>query len=277
MAQGPLVFLVTGCSSGIGRATAEMAASRGHRVFATARDPESIDGLRAAGAVETLRLDVTRPDEIRGAIAKIEKEAGRLDVVVNNAGYAQMGPVEDISLERWRAEFDANFFGTIAVTQAALPLMRRRHSGTIVNIGSVAGRIAYPFGGAYCSSKHALEALSDALRLEVERFGIRVVLIEPGPILTRFGERVEREVNEMARNPDSPYHDVYDAAFTRFRKESRNGAAPPEAVARAVLKAAEAKRPSARYAVTAFAKVFLFARRLVPDALMDAVMRAKFR
>jgi NAD(P)-dependent dehydrogenase (short-subunit alcohol dehydrogenase family) len=144
-------------------------------------------------------------------------------------------------------------------------------------MGSIAGRIAYPFGGAYCASKFAVEAISDALRLEVERFGIRVVLVEPGPIRTHFGERVEAEVEPLAHDPESPYHAWYEKAFERFRRETRVGSLPPEAVARVVLEAATRRRPRARYLVTWPAKLFAFAKRIVPDSLLDAGMRSKFR
>ncbi|HET9794929.1 MAG TPA: SDR family oxidoreductase [Thermoanaerobaculia bacterium] len=275
MTPGPLVFLVTGCSSGIGRATAIAAAEAGHRVFATGRRPESIADL--GRGIETLALDVTDDAAIHRAVSDVIALAGRIDVLVNNAGYGQMGTVEDIALARWRAEYDVNVFGLIAVTQAVLPHMRARRTGRVINIGSIAGRIAYPFGAAYCSSKFAVEAISDALRLEVERFGIRVVLVEPGPIRTHFGERVEAEVEPLSHDPDSPYHAWYEKAFARFRRETRVGSLPPEAVARVVLSAATRRRPRARYLVTWPAKVFAFAKRIVPDAVMDMGMRSKFR
>lgn len=275
MTDAPLVFLVTGCSSGIGRATALAAAAAGHRVFATARRLESIADL--GSGIEPLALDVTDGEAIGRAVSEIVSRAGRIDVLVNNAGYGQMGTVEDITLARWRAEFDVNVFGLIAVTQAVLPRMRARRFGRVIHIGSIAGRIAYPFGAAYCASKFAVEAISDALRLEVERFGIRVVLIEPGPIHTHFGERVEREVEPLSRAEASPYHAWYEKAYARFRRESRVGALPAEAVARVVLRAATARRPRARYLVTWPAKLFAFVKRFLPDALMDAGMRAKFR
>ncbi|HKB71384.1 MAG TPA: SDR family oxidoreductase [Thermoanaerobaculia bacterium] len=275
MAERSQVFFITGCSSGIGRATAIAAAEAGHRVFATARRPESIADL--GRGIETLALDVTDSRAIHRAVSDAIARAGRIDVLVNNAGFGQMGTVEDIAVARWRAEFDVNVFGTIEVTQAVLPHMRARRSGRVVNIGSIAGRIAYPFGAAYCASKYALEAISDALRLEVERFGIRVVLVEPGPIRTRFGERVEHEVEPIAADTESPYHSWYVKAFERFRRETRIGSLPPEAVARVVLKAAGRRRPRARYLVTWPAKLFAFAKRIVPDAVMDAGMRSKFR
>jgi NAD(P)-dependent dehydrogenase (short-subunit alcohol dehydrogenase family) len=275
VAKRRLVFLITGCSSGIGHAIAAAAVRRGHRVFATARHPESIADL--GSTADTLSLDVTDSASIHAAAAEAVARAGRIDVLVNNAGYGQMGTVEDISMAQWRAEYDVNVFGLIETTKAVLPVLRRQQSGYIVNIGSIAGRIAYPFGGPYCSSKFAVEAISDALRLEVEPFGIRVVLIEPGPIRTRFNDRVKSEVDPLVHNPASPYHARYESAFERFRRESSMGALPPEAVARVVLKAVSMRKPRARYLVTAPAKIAAFAKRFIPDSLMDAVMRSKFR
>ncbi|MGH9442651.1 MAG: SDR family oxidoreductase [Thermoanaerobaculia bacterium] len=270
----PLVFLITGCSSGIGRAIASGAAAAGHRVFATARNRDSMAQL---GGVETLVLDVTRPESIRAAVAEVLSGAGRIDVLVNNAGYAQMGTVEDLPISKWREEFDVNVFGTVELTQAVLPAMRKQGGGTIVMIGSIGGRISYPFGGAYCASKFALEAISDALRLEVSPFGIRVVLMEPGPINTRFAETAESGAQPFASDARSPYHAAYTNAFALFRKETTAGALPPEAVSRAVLRAVERKHPPARVLVTLPAKVGSLAKRLLPDRWIDFGMRQKFR
>jgi NAD(P)-dependent dehydrogenase (short-subunit alcohol dehydrogenase family) len=271
------VFLVTGSSSGIGRAIVETAARSGHRVFATARNPAALSGIAREGVLEPLALDVTSSEQIHQAVESAVSRAGRIDVLVNNAGFGQMGAVEDIPLERWRAEFDVNFFGLIEMTRAVLPTMRRQGGGCVVNIGSIAGKIAYPFGGPYCASKFALEALSDALRLEVERFGIRVVLVDPGPITTRFGDRVREETAAITADPRSAYHDLYASAHERFRKESALSERPPEAVARIVLRAAASRRPRARYMVTPMARIFALAKRFCPDFVLDAVMRRKFR
>src|SRR5512134_883364 len=182
------VILVTGCSTGIGRATALEAAARGHRVFASARRPESVAGLAAKG-ITPVALDVTAPASIAEAVGEVLRSESRIDALVNNAGYGQYGAVEDVSPEEWRAQFEVNVFGALAVLRAVLPAMGRARGGTIVNVSSVAGRVAVPFAGAYSASKHALEAISDALRVELSPWGIRVVLVEPGPISTRFGDR----------------------------------------------------------------------------------------
>jgi NAD(P)-dependent dehydrogenase (short-subunit alcohol dehydrogenase family) len=274
MANASLVFLITGCSSGIGRATASGAAAAGHRVFATARRPESIADL---AGTEHLALDVTDPASIRRAVQECLSRAGRIDVLVNNAGYGQMGPVEDIPVSKWKEEFEVNFFGIIEMTQAVLPAMRQQGSGTIVMIGSIGGLISYPFGGPYCASKYALEALTDALRLEVRPFGVGVVLIEPGPIRTHFAETAEQSARPFASNPQSAYHPTYEKAFTRFAKETTIGALPPEAVARAVLRAVRRRRPPIRLLITAPARIGAIAKRLLPGRVMDFGMRRKFR
>ena len=272
----PLVFLVTGSSSGIGRAIAVEAARAGHRVFASARRPEAIEGLRSE-RLTPLALDVVDGSSVTRAVEEVVEAAGRIDVLVNNAGWGQMGTVEDIPMERWKAEFDVNVFGLVRVTQAALPHMREKGRGWIVNIGSIAGRLSYPFGGAYCASKYAVEAISDALRLEVERFGIRVVLIEPGPIESKFADRAEAEVDSLAHDASSAYADLYETAYSRFRRETKAGSLPAEAVAAIVLRAVASRRPRARYLVTRPAKLFALGKRLLPDRVLDAGMRAKFR
>ena len=162
--SAPQAVLITGCSSGIGRATALEAASRGHRVFATARDRAGLEELAGLSGIGALPLDVTDPESIRRAVEAAAARTGRIDALVNNAGYAQYGAVEDVSPEEWRRQFDVNLFGAIEVTRAVLPAMRQARGGTIVNVSSIAGKIAIPFSAPYSASKHALEAVSDALR-----------------------------------------------------------------------------------------------------------------
>src|SRR6266511_2515234 len=200
------VILITGCSSGIGRATAIEAAARGHRVFATARIPETLRDLESRGRIRALALDVTDAASIRDAVASVLAEAGHVDALVNNAGYGQYGAAEDVTAEEWRRQFDVNLFGAIEAARAVLPAMREKRRGTIVNVSSVAGKIAIPFAAPYCASKHALEAFSDALRVEVAPFGIRVAVIEAGPIETRFGDRARAVVDAIeAANPRTRY------------------------------------------------------------------------
>jgi len=270
------VILITGCSTGIGKATALAAAVRGYRVYATARDPESLRDLEGRGQVRALPLDVTDSGSIRGAFATLLGEAGRLDVLVNNAGYGQYGAVEDVTAEEWRREFDVNLFGAIEVTRAALPTMRQARRGTIVNISSVAGKIAIPFAAPYCASKHALEAVSDALRVEVSPFGIRVVVIEPGPIQTRFGERARASVARFLGSP-GPYSAFYKNAERAMDTDFQAGKLPAEAVARVILEAIESPRPKTRYPVGRMARIFIPMRALLSDRLLDRRMKKTLR
>jgi NAD(P)-dependent dehydrogenase (short-subunit alcohol dehydrogenase family) len=272
----PPVVLITGCSSGIGKATALAAAARGHRVYATARDPESLRELAGGGRIRTLALDVTDTGSIGRAVASVLGEAGRLDVLVNNAGYGQYGAVEEVTAEEWRREFDVNLFGAVEVTRAVLPAMRQRRSGTIVNVSSVAGKIAIPFAGPYCASKHALEAVSDSLRVEVAPFGIRVVVIEAGPIATRFGERARASVARMLGSP-GPYSAFYKNAERAMDTDFQAGKLPPEAVARVIVNAIESEKPKTRYRITRIASVLIFLRRFLPDRSFDRRMKRILR
>ena len=183
------VVLITGCSTGIGRATATHLAASGYTVIATARRVEDLADLAAAGC-RTLALDVTDEGSMRAAVDAVEASHGRIDVLVNNAGYSQSGAVESVPLARTRAQFETNVFGPLRLTQLVLPGMRRRRAGRIVNVSSMGGRLVFPGGGVYHASKYALEALSDALRYELRPFGIAVVLIEPGLIRTNFAATV---------------------------------------------------------------------------------------
>jgi len=268
------VILISGCSSGIGRAAAIEAARRGHRVFASARDPQSIASLGAqAGAqIQSLRLDVQDAASCAAAVQSVLAEAGRLDALVNNAGFAQYGSVEDVSIERWQAQFDVNVYGALRLTQAALPAMRRARSGTIVNVSSVGGKVSIPFASPYCSAKHALEAISDALRVEVSPFGIRVVVVEPGTITTRFEERARREADPFLKGT-GPYSTFYVGAEHAMDVDLRKGELPPEAVARVIVDAIESERPRTRYAVTLLARLLIPLRRLLPDRYFDWQMR----
>ena len=268
------VVLVTGSSSGIGRAVAVEAAKRGHLVFASARRTEDVADLARPGSIEPLALDVTDAASIERAVAEVVRKAGSLDALVNNAGYAQYGAAEDVSLDDWRRQFEVNVFGAIAVIQAVLPVMRRAGRGTIVNVSSVAGKIAIPFAAPYCSSKHALEAISDGLRVEVAPFGVRVVLVEPGPIATRFEERALLEVRPLLAR-QGPYKEFYVQAEKAMATDFKRGQRPAGEAARVIVDAIEARRPKTRYTVTAMAKLGIPARRFVSDRLMDRAMRGR--
>jgi NAD(P)-dependent dehydrogenase (short-subunit alcohol dehydrogenase family) len=270
------VILVTGCSSGIGRAAALALAERGHRVFASARNRNDLAELERRDNLATVALDVTDPATIAAAVDAVLSRAGRIDVLVINAGYGQYGAVEEVTTDEWRAQFEVNLFGSIAVTQAVLPAMRKQRRGTIVNVSSVAGKIAIPFAAPYCASKHALEAVSDALRVELAPFGIHVVLVEPGPIETRFGDRARSGVAPLLSRP-GPYREIYALAERAMDGEFQRGKLPAGAVARVIVDAIESARPRPRYPVGQMARAFIALRRVLPDRWLDGQMRRTLR
>ncbi|PCR89283.1 SDR family oxidoreductase [Natrinema ejinorense] len=262
--------LITGCSSGIGRATARAFLEEEWQVFATARNVDDIEALEEAGC-ETLALDVTDPEEVARAVEETVDIAGAIDCVVNNAGYAQMGALEDIATVDLHRQFDVNVYGPHRLTRAALPHMRAQGEGRIVNVSSVAGRISLPGSGAYSGSKHALEAMSDSLRTEVDEFGIDVVLVEPGPVETGFTERVDEELPDEERTPAyESLYELYDDAQLIGGGSGGPFASEPDDVADAILESATARDPPARYPVGPFAQYGLYARYL-PDRLRDSV------
>jgi NAD(P)-dependent dehydrogenase (short-subunit alcohol dehydrogenase family) len=252
----PLATLITGCSSGIGRAIAIRLAKAGWPVFASARRRESIEDLAELGC-ELITLDVTDASERRAAIERIESEYGALGALVNNAGFGQQGPLEETPLDAIRAQFETNVFGAIALCQLALPGMRRAGKGRIVNLSSMGGRLTFPGGAAYHGSKYALEAMSDVLRFEVEGFGIDVVLIEPGPTTSAFGEASLHSLDALETAGDG----AYDAFRVGIRSALEGtfssppaGATTSEAVAEAVWNALTDARPEARVVVGEMAR-----------------------
>jgi NAD(P)-dependent dehydrogenase (short-subunit alcohol dehydrogenase family) len=279
MAEASKAVLITGCSSGIGHATAEHLAARGWTVYASARRTESIEDLAKRGC-RTLSLDVTDEDSMRAAVAAVEDAEGAVGVLVNNAGYSQSGALETLPLDRLRAQFETNVFGLVRMCQLVLPGMRRQGGGKIVNVSSMGGRLTFPGGGAYHGTKHAVEALSDALRFEVRGFGVDVVLIEPGLIKTRFGETAAGSIDAAAADGDDPYTD-FNAAVGTATAEVYEGplarlGGGPETVARAIERAITSRRPKTRYKVTPSARLILAQRRLLSDRAWDAFLRTQF-
>ena len=271
--------LVTGCSSGIGRASADLLVKAGHTVYATARRTESLAELEAAGA-RVLALDVTSEDSMAAAVEHIEAEHGRVGTLVNNAGYGEYGTIEEADLDRVRKMFETNVFGLARLTQLVLPGMRRAHRGRIINIGSMGGRMTFPVGGYYHATKYAVEAISDALRNEVRRFGIDVVLIEPGMTRTGFEDNVHSSVaNGAGTQADSPYAELLasNAANTSGGYSNPLMATGPESVARVVLKALESEHPRSRYLLTPVAKAMVTARTLGGDRVWDTLVKQQFK
>lgn len=259
--------LVTGASSGIGRATVEAFLDEEWRVYATARDTDDVADLAERDGCVTARLDVTVDADVEQVVARMVDEEGRIDCLVNNAGFGQFGPVEDLPVDRLHRQFDVNVYGPHRLTRAVLPHMRDRGEGTVVNVSSVAGRVSFPGGGAYCGSKFALEAMSDAVRAEVAAFGVDVVLVEPGPVATGFTDRAESEVEGVERS--GAYESFYDAfADASLFGGDGPGTVTPERVAADVVNAAASTKPRARYPVGTPGRVGVLAR-FVPDALRD--------
>ncbi len=270
--------LVTGCSSGIGRATAERLARGGWPVFASARRVEAIRELEGAGC-RCLALDVCDEPSLRAGIEAIEKEHGAVGVLVNNAGYGSDGPIEEIAIEEVRRQFETNVFGLLRLTQLVLPGMRRQRWGRIVNLSSMGGRMTLPGGGVYHATKYAVEALSDALRFEVRGFGIDVVVIEPGTIKTSFGDTAIGRVDAVA-HPISDYTEFRESLKRQIRAAYEGPlaalAGEPDDVARVIERAISARRPSTRYPVTAGARLLMGMRRWLPDRAFDALLRTQF-
>lgn len=271
--------LITGCSSGIGRASADLLVKAGHTVYATARRTETLAELEAAGA-RVLALDVTSEDSMAAAVEHIEAEHGRVGTLVNNAGYGEYGTIEEADLDRVRKMFETNVFGLARLTQLVLPGMRRAHRGRVINIGSMGGRMTFPVGGYYHATKYAVEAISDALRNEVRRFGIDVVLIEPGMTRTGFEDNVHSSVaNGTGTQADSPYAALLasNAANTSGGYSNPLMATGPESVARVVLKALESEHPRSRYLLTPAAKAMVTARTLGGDRVWDTLVKQQFK
>jgi NAD(P)-dependent dehydrogenase (short-subunit alcohol dehydrogenase family) len=268
--------LITGCSTGIGRATAERLAADGWNVHATARRPESIEDLAERGC-RIHALDVTDERSMESAVRAIEED-GPIGALVNNAGYSQSGAIETIPMESVRRQFETNVFGLMRMCQLVLPGMRSAGSGRMVNLSSMGGKLTFPGGGVYHATKHGVEALSDALRFEVREFGIDVVIIEPGLIVTEFGETAAGSLAEIEEHgPYSKFNsDVARVTANAYTGPMARFGAGPEAVARKIAKALTARRPSTRYTVSSSAKVMLGVRRLSTDRMWDRMVRSQY-
>jgi NAD(P)-dependent dehydrogenase (short-subunit alcohol dehydrogenase family) len=267
--------LITGCSSGIGHATAELLADKGWEVYATARRPESIEDLAQRGC-KTLALDVTDEGSMKAAVDAVTASADAVGVLINNAGYSQSGAVESVPLEQARRQFETNVFGPLRLTQLVLPGMRAQRWGKVVNLSSMGGRLTFPGGGLYHSTKYALEAISDALRFEVRGFGVDVIVIEPGLIVTNFGEVASASVGDDGGAYDEFNRKVAEITEGAYKGPMSKLGAGPEAVAKAIERAITSKRPKARYPVTASARLMISQRKLTPDRIWDRLMRAQF-
>jgi len=268
--------LITGCSTGIGRATAAHLAGAGHVVYATARRADAIADLEAAGC-RTLTLDVTDEASMSAAVDRVVEEQGSVGVLVNNAGYSQSGAIETVAMNDVRRQFETNVFGLVRMCQLVLPSMRGQGFGRIVNISSMGANFTFPGGGVYHSTKYAVEALSDALRFEVKGFGVDVVVVQPGLIRTEFSATAAAEMSSH----DGPYAE-FNAAVTQSTKDvyekgplARFGGGP-EAVAKTIERAITARSPKIRYRVTPSAHMLINQRRLMTDRMWDRFVSTQF-
>ncbi len=245
------VALVSGCSSGIGKATALTFARAGYRVYAGVRSPSAKALLADAAAgtgIRPLFLDVTDRAQIHDAARVAIEESGHVDVLINNAGYGLLGAIEELPTDLLHREFETNFFGHLALIREIVPSMRERRRGVVVNVSSLAGRVSVPLMGAYCASKFALEAATMALRLELRPWNLYACLVEPGPVRTQFDRAAMETSREILENPLSPYASAYRLT-QRYFAHPAYGSASPEQVARTILRAASARRPRVRYTV----------------------------
>jgi NAD(P)-dependent dehydrogenase (short-subunit alcohol dehydrogenase family) len=269
------VALVTGASSGIGEATARQLAAAGLTVYAAARRIERLQTLTEAG-IRPIAMDVTDDASMQAGVETIISEQGRIDVLINNAGYGSYGAVEDVPMAEARAQMEVNVFGAARLIQLVLPHMRTRRSGTIVNVTSMGGKITTPLGAWYHATKFALEAISDCLRMEVAPFGINVVVIEPGGIRTEWSGIAALKVQAVSGS--GPYANQSKAVATSLTSEStQRRSSAPELIGRTITKAVNSRRPKTRYAVGYGAKPMILLHRLLPDRTFDAFIRRATR
>lgn len=270
-----MIILITGASSGIGYDAAQTLARRGHRVYGAARRVERMEPLKADGVVP-LQMDVTDRQSMSDGVQAVLNAEGRIDVLVNNAGYGYFGAIEHVTMEEARRQMEVNLFGLAELTRMVLPTMRRQGAGRIVNTSSIAGKLVLPFGGWYHVSKYSVEALSDALRMELKPFGIDVVMIEPGGIRTDWGIIAARHLRESMEG--SPYESATrPMADMLYKSYSGNLLSSPAVVTRAIRRAVERRHPRPRYRIGRFSHLGVFLHNILPDRWYDALLRFLLR
>lgn len=270
----PKIILITGASSGIGKATAKRLIKDGLTLYVAARRVEAMKELEDLGAT-IIEMDITEDDEIVAAISKIDSEHDGVDVLVNNAGIAVYGAIEDVSIEDARKQFEVNMFGMARLTQLVLPAMRKKGSGTIINVSSVAGKTYTPMGAWYHASKHAVEGWSDCLRMEVEALGIDVVIIEPGGIKTEFGDNLSKSL--MKRSGNTAYASLAEKIKRMSESFDKDHSSSPDVVANVISKAIKAQKPNTRYHVGYMSSTGLFIRKWLSDRMFDKVIRMQLK
>lgn len=270
MKQSKRVALVTGASSGMGKAFAKALLAEGMVVYAVARRVEPMDELKRLCAI-TLPMDITSEQDVQRVAERIRQDHGALDVLLNNAGFGLYGAMEDITLEQARYQFEVNLFGLARLTQLLLPGMRERRRGTIVNISSMGGKVYTPLGSWYHASKHALEGWSDCLRLELQQFGIHVVLIEPGAIETEFGQVLVQGLE--AQNGTGAYREMVQKVASATERSHASGAlSQPQVIVELLLKAVRSRRPRTRYTAGKYARPMMFIRKWLGDRIYDKMV-----
>lgn len=267
------IALITGCSSGIGRELAQQLVQLGWKVYAGARNPDSLQALASERFIP-LQLDVNAPEQLVQCFTRLEQEAGRLDLLVNNAGYGAMGPVVEMPLDQVRQQFETNVFAPLALTQIMLPLLQQAEGGLVVNMGSISGIVTTPFSGAYCATKAALHSLSDALRMELAPFGIRVVTIQPGAIQSEFGNNAERSL--AATLPaESRYRTLRPYIDARARASQENST-PTVKFVQELIKTIALDPPPPERRIGNGSTLLPMLRRILPLRLLDRILSRKF-
>lgn len=272
--------LITGATDGLGKALALLLAERGYRVFAAGRSAQKLAELDRLARekklpMESVTLDVCSDDSVQSAVNAVLGKAGKIDVLVNNAGVNYTAAVEDLSMADWRAQFETNVFGVLRVTRAVLPQMRERRSGRILMMSSLSGLVTPPTQGAYSGSKHALEGISNALRMELYPFHVDVVLIEPGYIITGI-QKTAAEFSKPYFEKGGPYAALYAKFFANVNETRAKSKTTPQDCARVMLHAIETPRPKPRYGVTSLSPFVKWSKRLLTDSAIDAMLRRRY-
>jgi len=267
------VVFITGASSGMGKVTARVLAQEGYIVYAAARRTEKMDDLRAAGVIP-IQMDVTDETSMVNGVQYIINAQGRIDVLVNNAGFGSYGAVEDVAMNDARYQLEVNVFGAARLAQLVLPYMRQQRQGRIINISSIGGKFAMPLGGWYHASKFALEALSDSMRNEVKQFGINVVVIEPGGVQSEWGSIATDHLKKVSGG--TVYRPLVDG-FMKLAAEAENKGADPMVIVKLIRQAIEAKKPKTRYSGGYMAGVILFMRKIFSDKMLDSILMSQYK
>lgn len=269
------IILITGASSGLGKDFALSLLKEGHIVYGLARRVDKMKDIVKAGG-KAIAMDITDESQIQKALDQVMKEQGKVDVLINNAGYGVYGPVEEVPIDTARRQFEVNMFGLASLTQKVIPIMRGNKAGTIINISSIGGKMYTPMGAWYHATKHALEGWSDCLRLELKPFGIDVVIIEPGGIATNFYNVFQEKLQGDTKN--GPYASALQKLIKSIKEMSENGRfSPPSVITKLVCEAVNSKKPKTRYAGGAYAKLLLFMRKYLGDRLFDKIITSQFQ